>query len=166
MRAFSRRAWLSRPRPPPPHWRTRPTGRAPPPTSRSSTPSAALATPNRRSLSRRTPPARRGSTCSPPRAPSPDHREATTQRARPHRDEELRVRDALAGSRRQRRPGSRVRSKMRRVSSPDPRIAPAVLAVDRALDWYIREVPLAEQPPVSRTQAEHLREVLAGSQPR
>ena len=52
------------------------------------------------------------------------------------------------------------------VSSPDPRIAPVVLAVDRALDWYIREVPLAEKPPVSRAQAEHLREVLAGSQPR
>jgi hypothetical protein len=49
---------------------------------------------------------------------------------------------------------------------PDPRIAPAVLAVDRALAWYIGEVPLAEpQPPVSRAQAENLREVLAGTRP-
>jgi len=55
---------------------------------------------------------------------------------------------------------------MGRLSPPDPRIAPAVLAVDRALDWYIREVRLAEQPPVSLAQAEHLREVLAGSRPR
>jgi hypothetical protein len=52
------------------------------------------------------------------------------------------------------------------VSLPDPRTAPAVLAVDRALAWYIREVPLAEQPPVSLEQAEHLREVLAGTRPR
>jgi hypothetical protein len=50
--------------------------------------------------------------------------------------------------------------------SPDPRIAPAVLAVGRALDWYIGEVPRAEQPPVSLAQAEHLREMLAGSCPR
>jgi hypothetical protein len=49
---------------------------------------------------------------------------------------------------------------------PDPRIAPAVLAVDRALAWYIGEVPLAEQPPVSLAQAEHVREVLAGTRPR
>jgi len=55
---------------------------------------------------------------------------------------------------------------MGRLAPPDPRIAPAVLAVDRALDWYIREVRLAEQPPVSLAQAEHLREVLAGSRPR
>jgi hypothetical protein len=52
------------------------------------------------------------------------------------------------------------------VSLPDPRVAPAALAVERALDWYIREVPLAEQPPVSLAQAEHLREVLAGTRPR
>ena len=49
---------------------------------------------------------------------------------------------------------------------PDPRVAPAVLAVGRGLDWYIREVPVAEKPPVSLAQAEHLREVLAGSRPR
>lgn len=47
--------------------------------------------------------------------------------------------------------------------SPDPRIAPTVLAVGRALDWYIREVPAAERPPVSLAEAEHLREVLAGT---
>jgi len=52
---------------------------------------------------------------------------------------------------------------MWRLSPPDPRIAPSVLAVERALDWYIREVPLADQPPVSLAQAQHLREVLAGS---
>jgi hypothetical protein len=40
------------------------------------------------------------------------------------------------------------------------------LAVGRALDWYIREVPPGEQPPVSRAGAEHLREVLDGSCPR
>jgi hypothetical protein len=51
--------------------------------------------------------------------------------------------------------------------SPDPRLAPAVLAVDRAVAWYIGEVPLAQQqPPVSLAQAEHLREVLAGTRPR
>ena len=50
--------------------------------------------------------------------------------------------------------------------SPDPRVAPAVLAVDEALAWYIGEVPLAKQPPVSLAQAEHLREVLAGTRPR
>jgi hypothetical protein len=49
---------------------------------------------------------------------------------------------------------------------PDPRTAPAVLAVDRALAWYIGEVPFAQQPPISLAQAEHLREVLAGTQPR
>jgi hypothetical protein len=52
------------------------------------------------------------------------------------------------------------------LEPPDSRIAPAVVAVDRALAWYIREVPLVEQPPVSLAQAEHLREVLAGSRPR
>jgi hypothetical protein len=52
------------------------------------------------------------------------------------------------------------------LSSPDPRVAPVVLAVDRALAWYIGEVPLAKQPPVSLAQAEHLREVLAGTRPR
>jgi hypothetical protein len=48
----------------------------------------------------------------------------------------------------------------------DSRVAPAVLAVDRALAWYIDEVPLATQPPISLAQAEHLREVLAGTRPR
>lgn len=52
---------------------------------------------------------------------------------------------------------------MRCLLSPDPRIVPTVLAVGRALDWYIREVPAAERPPVSLTEAEHLRDVLAGS---
>jgi hypothetical protein len=52
------------------------------------------------------------------------------------------------------------------LSSPDPRTAPAASAVSRALVWYMREVPLADQPPVSLAQAEHLREVLAGSRPR
>ena len=52
------------------------------------------------------------------------------------------------------------------LSSPDPRIAPANLAVSRALAWYIGVVPLLEQPPVPLAQAEHLREVLAGSRPR
>jgi hypothetical protein len=52
------------------------------------------------------------------------------------------------------------------LSSPDSRIAPAVLAVSRALAWYIREVPPGEQAPVSLAEAEHLREMLAGSRPR
>jgi hypothetical protein len=53
------------------------------------------------------------------------------------------------------------------LSSPDPRVAPAVLAVDRAIAWYIGEVPFAtQQPPVSMAQAEHLRDVLAGTRPR
>jgi hypothetical protein len=50
--------------------------------------------------------------------------------------------------------------------SPDPRIDPALLAVDRALGWYIAEVPVAKDPPVSLAQAEQLREVLAGTRPR
>jgi hypothetical protein len=49
----------------------------------------------------------------------------------------------------------------------DPRFAPIVDAVDRALAWYAGEVPLAEQqPPVSLVQSEQLREVLAGRRPR
>src|SRR5690348_12900702 len=53
------------------------------------------------------------------------------------------------------------------LSPPDPRVAPAVLAVDRALAWYIGELPFAtEQPLVSLAQAEHMREVLAGTRPR
>ena len=60
---------------------------------------------------------------------------------------------------------SRVRCRGCRL--PDPRVAPAVLAVDRALAWYIDEVPFAqEQPLVSLAQAEHMREVLAGTRPR
>lgn len=51
-------------------------------------------------------------------------------------------------------------------SPPDPRVAPAVLAVDRALAWYIGEVPNAKEPPVSLAQAQSLREVLAGTRPR
>jgi hypothetical protein len=54
---------------------------------------------------------------------------------------------------------------MARLLAPDSRTAPAALAVDRALAWYIREVPAAEQPPVSLAEAEHLRDVLAGSCP-
>ena len=49
---------------------------------------------------------------------------------------------------------------------PDPRVAAAVVAVDRALVWYVGEVPLAERPPISLAQAEHLREVMAGTCPR
>jgi hypothetical protein len=49
------------------------------------------------------------------------------------------------------------------VSSPsDPRVTPAVLAVERALAWYIDEVVHAEAPPVTRAEAEALRELLAG----
>jgi hypothetical protein len=47
-------------------------------------------------------------------------------------------------------------------SPPDPRVAPAVLAVDRALVWYIDEVVRAQAPPVSREQAEALRDLLSG----
>jgi hypothetical protein len=50
--------------------------------------------------------------------------------------------------------------------SPDPRLAPAASAVAQALDWYIREVALVEQPPVSLAQAKQLREVLGGSRAR
>lgn len=56
---------------------------------------------------------------------------------------------------------------MARLSTlPEPRLAPAVSAVSAALEWYIREVPAADQPPVSLAQAEHLREVLTGASPR
>jgi hypothetical protein len=51
-------------------------------------------------------------------------------------------------------------------SSPDSRIAAAVVAADGALAWYIREVPLGEQVPVSLAEAEQLRAVLDGSRPR
>jgi hypothetical protein len=50
--------------------------------------------------------------------------------------------------------------------SSDPRIAPAGLAVSRALDWYIEVVPLLEQPPLSLEQVTNLRGMLAGSRPR
>jgi hypothetical protein len=52
------------------------------------------------------------------------------------------------------------------VATPDPRLAPAILAVGRALRWYIGEVPHAKTPPVSLSEAERLREVLGGRQPR
>src|SRR5579859_2808351 len=55
---------------------------------------------------------------------------------------------------------------MSRLSSPDPHFAPAVLAVDRALAWYVGEVPRADRPPISLTEAQQLREVLAGTRPR
>lgn len=51
-------------------------------------------------------------------------------------------------------------------SRPDPRVAPAVLAVERALDWYIAEVQPAPAGPVSRADAEALRALLAGRRPR
>jgi len=51
------------------------------------------------------------------------------------------------------------------LSSPDPRIAPAISAVVQALDWYIQQVARVAQPAVSLAQAEHLREVFAGSRP-
>ena len=47
--------------------------------------------------------------------------------------------------------------------SSDSRVAPAELAVRRALDWYLEVVPRIKQPVVSLAQAEHLRAVLAGS---
>jgi SAM-dependent methyltransferase len=50
----------------------------------------------------------------------------------------------------------------RSVSRPDPRIAPAVEAVQRALDWYIAKVADAEPRPITRADAEGLRELLAG----
>jgi hypothetical protein len=53
------------------------------------------------------------------------------------------------------------------VPSPlDPRVAPAVLAVGRALRWYIDEVPRAQAPPVSLAEARLLQEVLGGTRPR
>ncbi len=52
------------------------------------------------------------------------------------------------------------------LTSTEPRIAPAELAVRGALDWYVEVVPRIKQPPVSLAQAEHLRAVLSGSQPR
>jgi len=53
------------------------------------------------------------------------------------------------------------------VSLLDPRIAPPVLAVDRALACTSTSpARRKEQPLVSLAQAEHLREVLAGTRPR
>jgi hypothetical protein len=49
--------------------------------------------------------------------------------------------------------------------SPDPRIAPVVLAVDQAVAWYIGELPRVKHPQVSLAQAEQLREVVAGTRP-
>jgi hypothetical protein len=46
-------------------------------------------------------------------------------------------------------------------NSPDLRVAAAVLAVERALDWYIGEVPHSQAPPVTQAEAEALRELLA-----
>jgi hypothetical protein len=51
-------------------------------------------------------------------------------------------------------------------SRPDPRVAPAVLAVERALDWYVGEGPEAPAGPVSRADAESLRALLAGRRAR
>jgi hypothetical protein len=45
---------------------------------------------------------------------------------------------------------------------PDPRVAPAIVAVERALDWYIGVQPEIARSPVSRADAEGLRELLAG----
>jgi hypothetical protein len=53
------------------------------------------------------------------------------------------------------------------VSSPlDPRVAPAVLALGRALHWYIDEVPRANAPPVSQAEAQGIQDLLAGRRPR
>src|SRR5258708_14721157 len=52
------------------------------------------------------------------------------------------------------------------LSWPSPGTARAYLAADRPLSWYMGGVPFARQPPVSLAQAEHLREVLAGTRPR
>jgi hypothetical protein len=55
------------------------------------------------------------------------------------------------------------------LSSPDPRAVPAVSAVDRALAWFLGVVAQRGQPgqpPISLAQAEHLRDVLAGTSPR
>jgi hypothetical protein len=48
----------------------------------------------------------------------------------------------------------------------EPRVAPAEVAVRAALDWYLDVVPRIKQPPVSQPQAEHLRAVLTGAEPR
>jgi hypothetical protein len=55
------------------------------------------------------------------------------------------------------------------LSSPDPRVVPAVSAVNRALAWFLGVVAQPGQPgqpPISLAQAEHLRDVLAGTSPR
>jgi hypothetical protein len=48
------------------------------------------------------------------------------------------------------------------VSPLDPRVAPAVLAVERALDWYLGCLLYEEGRPLSRADAQSLRELLAG----
>lgn len=58
------------------------------------------------------------------------------------------------------------RSTLSALSSLDPRVASAFAAAERAVAWYINEVPHAEQPPISLAQAEQLRDVLAGTRPR
>ena len=57
-----------------------------------------------------------------------------------------------------------VPSKMSSLS-PDPRVAPVVLAVDQAVAWYIGELPRVKHPQVSLAQAEQLREAVAGTRP-
>jgi hypothetical protein len=52
------------------------------------------------------------------------------------------------------------------MSMTDSRLAPAVRAVNRTLAWYIGAAPAAHRSAVSLAQAEHLREVLAGTRPR
>lgn len=51
------------------------------------------------------------------------------------------------------------------VASVDPRIAQSLLAVERALAWYIAEVPRATAPPVSEAEAIALRSALQGLMP-
>jgi hypothetical protein len=51
------------------------------------------------------------------------------------------------------------------VAPPDPRLAPSLLAVERALAWYLDEVPHAQDPPLTAAEARGLRLALAGEQP-
>jgi hypothetical protein len=50
-------------------------------------------------------------------------------------------------------------------SSSDARTAASVLAVDRALAWYIDEVPNAKSPPIDEATCKALRAALKGAQP-
>jgi hypothetical protein len=52
------------------------------------------------------------------------------------------------------------------VPPTDTRLTPAVLATERALRWYIGEVPHAQKPPVSLAEAEALYALLAAQSPR